>query len=237
HEGLGHALTALLTGTPSGVLSTMAWSSPYDTTRLVAAAGTLVNLAEALMFWLALRGARKASPQTRLFLFAGCTFNLFTGSGYFFFSGVSNFGDWAQVVAGLHPHWMWMVLLTVGGAIAYYFSMRAMGGALVRYMGIPREDKPRMKWLTWNLYFSVLVLSVAAGLMNPLGIKVVLESAVAASAGGNAGLLWLRYYVPKGAAPQRSGDGVARSYAWIGTTAVLLLPYIFVLGRGVALHR
>ncbi|HVA16180.1 MAG TPA: hypothetical protein VMV59_00555, partial [Candidatus Dormibacteraeota bacterium] len=87
HEGLGHALTALLTGTPSGVLSTMAWSSPYDTTRLVAAAGTLVNLAEALMFWLALRGARKASPQTRLFLFAGCTFNLFTGSGYFFFSG------------------------------------------------------------------------------------------------------------------------------------------------------
>lgn len=237
HEGIGHALTALLTGTPSGVVSTLAWSSPYETTRLVAAGGTLVNLAEALVFWLALRGARKASPQTRLFLFAGCTFNLFTGSGYFFLSGVSNFGDWAQVVAGLHPHWMWMLLLTVTGAIAYYFSMRAMGGALVRYMGNPREDRPRMKQLTWNLYFSVLVLSLVAGLMNPLGIRVVVESAVAASAGGNAGLLWLRYYVPRGTVPERSGDGVARSSAWIAAAVVILAPYIFVLGHGITLHR
>ncbi len=236
HEGIGHALTALLTGTPSGVLSTMAWSSAYSS-RLVAADGTLVNLAEALVFWLALRAARNVSPQTRVFLFAACTFNLFTGSGYFFFSGVSNFGDWAQVVAGLQPHWLWMVLLTVAGATGYYFSMRAMGAALVRYVGIPREERPRMKRLTWNLYFSALVLSVAAGLMNPLGIKVVLESAVAASAGGNAGLLWLRYYVPKGTAPERSGDGVARSYAWIAAAAVILVPYIFVLGRGITLHR
>jgi len=237
HEGVGHALMALLTGTPSGVVSTMAWSSPYETTRLVAAGGTLVNLTEALVFWVALRGAPKASPQARLFLFAGCTFNLFTGSGYFFFSGVSNFGDWAQVVAGLHPHWMWMVLLTVTGALAYYFSMRAMGGALVRYIGIPPEERPRMKQLTWNLYFSVLVLSVSAGMMNPLGIEVVLESAVAASAGGNAGLLWLRYYVPKGTAAERSGDGIARSYAWIAAAVVILLPYIFVLGRGITLRR
>jgi hypothetical protein len=237
HEGIGHALTALLTGTPSGVVSTMAWSSPYRATRLVAAGGTLVNLAEALVFWLALRGARKTSPQTRLFLFAGCTFNLFTGSGYFFFSGVSNFGDWAQVVAGLEPHWLWMVLLTVAGAAAYYGSMRAMAAALVRYMGIPPEDRPRMKQLTWNLYFSALVLSVAAGLMNPLGVKVVVESAVAASAGGNAGLLWLRYYVPRGTVPERSGDGVARRYGWIAAAAVILAPYIIVLGRGITLHR
>jgi hypothetical protein len=39
HEGLGHATTALLTGTPSGVLSTVAWSSPVDS-RLVAGGGT-----------------------------------------------------------------------------------------------------------------------------------------------------------------------------------------------------
>lgn len=151
HEGIGHALTALLTGTPSGALSTMAWASPYHTTRLVAAGGTLVNLVEALVFWLALRSARKVSRQTRMFLFAACTFNLFTGSGYFFFSGVSNFGDWAQVVAGLQPHWLWIVLLIVAGATGYYFSMRAMGVALVRYIGIPRADQPRRKRLTWNL--------------------------------------------------------------------------------------
>jgi hypothetical protein len=42
HEGLGHAATALLTGTKSGVLSTVAWSSDFDS-RLVAAGGTLAK--------------------------------------------------------------------------------------------------------------------------------------------------------------------------------------------------
>jgi len=30
HEGLGHAATALLTGTKSGLLTTVAWSSDFD---------------------------------------------------------------------------------------------------------------------------------------------------------------------------------------------------------------
>ncbi len=38
HEGLGHAATALLTGAKSGVLTTVAWSSDFDS-RLVAAGG------------------------------------------------------------------------------------------------------------------------------------------------------------------------------------------------------
>ena len=44
HEGVGHAAIALLTGAPSGILTAVAWSSEYDS-RLVAAGGTLVNLA------------------------------------------------------------------------------------------------------------------------------------------------------------------------------------------------
>ena len=35
--------------------------------------------------------------------------NLFTGTGYFFFSGVANFGDWAAVIHGLQPYWAWRV--------------------------------------------------------------------------------------------------------------------------------
>src|SRR5215467_9976722 len=87
HEGVGHGLTALLTGAKSGVLTTVAWSSAYDS-RLVAAGGTLANLAAALVLWLALRSARDASVLTRYFLLVLCAFNLFTGTGYFLFSGV-----------------------------------------------------------------------------------------------------------------------------------------------------
>jgi hypothetical protein len=99
HEGVGHGLVALLTGVKSGVLTTVAWSSAFDS-RLVAAGGTLVNLAAALVFWLALRSAKHASMAMRYFLLITCAFNLFTGTGYFFFSGVTNFGDWAAVMLG-----------------------------------------------------------------------------------------------------------------------------------------
>jgi hypothetical protein len=47
HEGVGHGLVALLTGAKSGVFTTVAWSSAFDS-RLVEAGGTLVNLAAAL---------------------------------------------------------------------------------------------------------------------------------------------------------------------------------------------
>jgi hypothetical protein len=236
HEGVGHALIALLTGSRCGVLSTAAWSSVHDT-RLVAAGGTLVNLIEAGLLWIALRTAKRASAQTRLFLFAACTFNLFTGTGYFLFSGFLNFGDWATVIAGTHPIWLWRILLIVAGVAGYYGSMRAMGAALVRYVGVASQDKPRMKKLTWLAYFSALAISVAGGLMNPLRLALVLVSSAPAAAGGNAGLIWMRYYVPKGTLPLRDGDRVERNYIWIGLAAVLSACFVFVLGPGVTLCR
>jgi hypothetical protein len=84
HEGLGHAATALLSGTQSGLLSTVPWSSDFDS-RLIAAGGTLANLAAAMCFWASLRNAKSASVRLRFFLFTSLAFNLFTGTGYFFF--------------------------------------------------------------------------------------------------------------------------------------------------------
>ncbi|MGH9718330.1 MAG: hypothetical protein ACRD4R_16605 [Candidatus Acidiferrales bacterium] len=236
HEAIGHGLMALLTGAQSGVVSTVAWSSAYDS-RLVAAGGPVLNLLEAAVLWIALRSAKRASPQTRYFLFIACTFCLFTATGYFLLSGVTNFGDWAQVLAGMRPHWMWQALLVVVGVVTYLLSVRAMGGALIRHVGVARDDRSRMNSLTVLPYFAALALSAAGGFMNPLGIALVLESALPAAAGGNSGLLWLRYYVPKGAVPLRGSDGVGRSYAWIATGVVLALAFIFVLGRGITLHR
>ena len=92
HEGIGHGLLALLTGTRSGQLTTVAWSGGFDS-RLVAAGGTMVNLAAGLAFWIALRCATHRSAHARYFLLLSCAFNLFTGTGYFLFSGVTNFGD------------------------------------------------------------------------------------------------------------------------------------------------
>lgn len=236
HEGLGHGAIAMLTGTTSGTLSTVAWSSASDS-KLVAAGGTIVNLIAGVLFWLALRAASNASPQTRFFLLIACAFNLFTGTGYFFFSGVTNFGDWALVIAGLHPYWLWRVLLIAVGAAAYYLAMRVVATSLVRSLGVPLTDRPRFRKLTWIPYFSAVIIEVIAGLRNPLGIALIFESALPATAGGNCGLLFMAKYLPKSTTPGPNSQPIARSYPWIVASAVLALVFILVLGSGVQIRR
>lgn len=236
HEALGHAALALITGTQSGVLSTVAWSSVFDS-RLVAAGGTLVNIAAGLIFWLALRIPTSTSPQWRFFLFTSLAFNLFAGTGYFFFSGVTDFGDWSAVIAGMQPHWLWRVLLIVVGVAAYYAAVRIVGAALVRYVGVQQDDLSRMRKLTLLPYLSSIFLLCAAGLMNPIGIQLVWQSALPAAAGAQSGLLWMRYYIPKSVIPERESEVIGRDYAWIAVAVILSLLFIFVLGRGIQLHR
>lgn len=236
HEGVGHGLAALLTGTKSGLLTTVAWSSAFDS-RLVAAGGTLVNLAAALAFWLALGSDKNASMPTRYFLLISCAFNLFSGTGYFFFSGVTDFGDWAAVISGLHPHWLWRVLLVALGAAWYYASVLTVGVGLVRYVGVPRGQHKRLRKLTILPYFSAIVLLSIAGLLNPLGIQLLWQSALPATAGGQSGLLWLQYYIPRQTEPKQTPEQLARSYSWIGVAAVLGAIYVVVLGPGITLHR
>jgi hypothetical protein len=236
HEGLGHAATALLTGTKSGLLTTVAWSSDFDS-RLVAAGGTLANLAGSIVFWIALRNAKSASVRWRFFLLTSFAFNLFEGTGYFLFSGVTNFGDWAEVIAGLHAHWLWRALLVIVGMASYFGAVLAVGIAMVRYVGVPRSESRRLRRLTLIPYFSTLILVCTAGLLNPIGIQLVWQSALPATGGAKSGLLWLRYYIPKGTVPRRRPDGIERSYVWITVAVSLSLLFVFVLGRGIVLHR
>jgi hypothetical protein len=236
HEGVGHGLTALLTGANTGVLTTVAWSSAFES-RLVEAGGTLVNLAAALVFWLVLRSAKHASLPTRYFLLITCAFNLFTGTGYFFFSGVTNFGDWAAVISGLHLHWLWRALLVVVGACSYFAAVLVVGIGFVRYVGIPRHQQGRLRKFTILPYLSAILLASVAGLLNPLGIRLLWQSTLPATAGGQSGLLWLQYYIPRQTEPNRSAGQLARSYVWIGVAAVLGIVYVVVLGRGITLHR
>jgi hypothetical protein len=236
HEGIGHGLVALLTGVQSGVLSTVAWSSEVDS-RLVAAGGTLVNLAMALGFWISLRNARTASAQAGFFLLISLAFNLLAGTGYFFFSGVTDFGDWAVVIAGLHPHWVWRFLLIVFGMAAYLSAVVVVGTGLVRYVGVALDDHRRLQKLTLFPYITAVVLSSAAALFNPIGMQLMWQSALPATAGANSGLLWLRHYIPKGTVPDRGSDRINRSYGWIATAAICALVFILVVGRGIRLHR
>lgn len=235
HEGIGHAAIALLTGAQSGILSTVAWSSSFDS-RLVQAGGTLVNLVAGALLWLLLRIRRNASPHTRYFLLIACLFNLFDGTGYFFFSGITNFGDWAGVIAGLQPHWMWRTLLFLVGVGSYYGVVLLAGLGFVKYLGVSGKS-PRLLRLTLVPYLTGIVVVGVSGIFNPIGIQYVWLSALPATAGGHCGMIWFRYYIPKSIAPSSVEEPISRSYSWILTAVPVLTLFIGILGRGVTLSR
>lgn len=234
HEGIGHGVTAWLSGAHSITMSTVALQSDIET-RWVAANGTLVNLFAAALLWLLLLRPQRYRPVTRYFLVLALAGNLFTGTGYFFFSGVTNFGDWEVVIRGLHPYWMWRVGLVALGVATYYASMLLIASQLRPFQGQDSGSK-NLRTLCMTPYFADGILAGVAGLLNPAGLFYVIASALPSTLGANAGLLSLPSMM-------RSGSGVEdplaipRSFGWIVSGAIAVLVFIFVLGRGISWSR
>ena len=236
HEGLGHGVTAWLSGARQVTLSTVALQSDIET-RWVSANGTLVNLFSALILWFLLLKPERYRPTTRYFLVLAMAGNLFTGTGYFFFSGVTNFGDWAAVIRGLQPHWMWQLGLILVGMASYYASMLLVAAQLKPF----QEKVPsprRLRVLCWTPYFTDGILAALAGLLNPAGLFYVLASALPSTLGANAGLLSLPSMMRRISSSDAKQVGpIRRGAAWISTAAVAALLFIFVLGRGMTWWR
>jgi hypothetical protein len=235
HEGLGHGLTAWLTGARLVTISTVAMQSDIST-RWISANGTVVNLAVALILWLILR-ARPFSPTTRFFLVVALAGNLFTGTGYFLFSGFTDFGDWAAVIKGVHPRWLWRLGLIVVGIVSYYASMLIVAAEL-RPFQLAHPSYRRIRRLTWVPYFTDGILAAIAGVLNPAGLFYVIASALPSTLGANAGLLNLPSMLRNRALPgDQQLSRIPRSVLWIVTAVVATLLFIIVLGRGITFSR
>jgi hypothetical protein len=235
HEGMGHGVTAWLSGARKITMSTVALQCDIDT-RWISANGTLVNLLFGAIFWLLLLRPQRYQPATRYFLTLAMAGNLFTGTGYFLFSGVTNFGDWAAVIRGLQPRWMWQLGLVVLGVASYYASMLVVGAKLNSFHG--RDEAPRrLRGLCWTPYFTDGILAGLGGLLNPAGLFYVIASALPSTLGANAGLLSLPSMMRSWSRDQEQVEPIARSTAWIATAAIASLLFIFALGRGLTWAR
>jgi len=230
HEGLGHGVTAWLSGAHKLTISTVALQSDIST-RWISANGTLVNLACAAVIWLLLANATRLRPVTRYFLVMSMAGSLFSGTGYFLFSGVMNFGDWAAVIEGWQPQWMWRLGLVIVGAITYYASMLLVASALKPFQG-------RLRALCWIPYFTEGALALLAGLWNPAGLFYVIASALPSTLGANTGLLVLPFMMRD---PRYQGGNTAgpieRHPGWIAAGVIGALFFIVVLGRGISWSR
>jgi hypothetical protein len=236
HEGMGHGVTAWLSGAHRVTMSTVALQSDIAT-RWISANGTLVNLLFGAIFWLVLLKPARYRPAARYFLVLAMAGNLFTGAGYFLFSGALNFGDWAEVIRGLQPHWMWRIGLVVLGVASYYASMLVVAAEMKPFRSNDEASR-RLRLLCWTPYLTDGILAGLGGVFNPLGLFYVVASALPSTLGANAGLLSLPGMIGRWkSAKEEPVEPIRRSAAWIATAALASLLFIFVLGHGIAWSR
>jgi hypothetical protein len=241
HEGLGHGGACLLVGGRPQQLSSMDFVSdtsglPDWTNRVIAAGGTVVNLAAAAIALTAMRRTQNALPHFRYALWLFATVNLFEGTGYFLYSGVAGIGDWVAVIRGLNPTWLWRVVLAVGGGVTYWLSVWLALVQLGPFIGADPTDRLRRAYsLTLIPYFTGAALSIGAGLLKPHGLLLVAISAAAASLSGTCGFAWGPQLLHGDFIPP-SAEGpivITRSWPWIILAIAVAVPFVAVLGPGI----
>lgn len=235
HEILGHGSMCLVSGG-----ATESWSSVHFGCSVeslaVMAGGTLANALAGLLFFIAFRAARGASPATRYALWLAATLNLMQAAGYFLFSGVLGIGDWAAVLRNFGAGGLARAGMAIGGMAVYLAIVCLAARWLGPFLPADRAAAERAaRPLTLFPWIVGGLLSCVAGALNPVGLVLVAISAAAASFGGTSGLAWMASIVGTRWAPlDPGGHGLSiprhRGYLVAGVLAAIL--FIAVLGPG-----
>jgi hypothetical protein len=232
HEALGHGLYCLAAGGHNTSLT--AWEEGCDSHPVgIEVAGPGLQFAAGLLAWVTLRLLSSEAARLRYFLWLYMVSDLFISSGYIAFSGVSNFGDAAIIIAELRPHDMWRGLLILFGVVTYYLSMRATALELGRFVGNDRGEK-RLFRLAWIPYMAVGVFACSAAALNKtMPASTVIGLAAASSFGAGLGMLGLPA-MQRGVAIRAPGSTVylGWSVTWVMAAALVVVAFLIFIGPG-----
>ncbi len=232
HEALGHGGYCLALGGHNIMLT--AWGEGCSSHPPgIEAAGPGVQLGAGLLAWLVLHRLPRGAARLRCFFWLYMVFNLLVSTGYVAFSGVTNFGDAAVLIAGRKAHIAWRGVLILLGTVAYFLSMRAAASELKRFAGLDNGSR-RMFRLVWIPYVTAGVFACCAGALNrTMGHGTAFGLAVASSFGGGLGMLWLPD-MQRGMASSAPAPGVYLSWsaAWAAAAAVVIAAFLLFIGPG-----
>jgi hypothetical protein len=239
HEGLGHGGACLLAGAKPLVISSVHFECSADS-RLVMAGGTLTNLLAGAVFFVLGRLTGPRYPRLKYFLWICMTVNLYTGTGYFLFSGVGGIGDWGGFIEGLGPQWLWRIGLTIFGAATYLLATRISLLELRPLIGSDKEQRYRRAVrLSTIPYFAGGILMCIAGSLNPKGAILILISAAASTFGGTSALMWTPQMLKSGTripyGPPAEPMPIQRSWPLIVAACAIAIAFIGVLGPSLRL--
>ena len=234
HEALGHGLAVLALGAKPVLLTTSFFRSSGSASRWIPAAGGIANLVVGLLSVVALRFLRTAWPSVRCFFVLLAAFNLLFAAAYPAYSGIALFGDWAAVISGLSPAWVWRGLLVVFSVISYYFSLLLLAVELRPFCG---SDAPgaldRLQQITLVPFIAALGVAGLGGAFNPVGWTVIFTSALPGAAAA-FGLTQIDNFPTVRVRGSSIPAGViTRSLGWILAAVAVLAFFVGVLGPGI----
>lgn len=238
HEGL-HALACAGYGRllEFGALYVECDQSSMTTGQIRFEAGisAVGNIIVGTLFWLALRQAQAYSAKIKLLFWYFMLANWLSGTGYLMLSGIAGIGDYAVVIDGLQPAWLWRVLMAIVGIGSYmfvvYLSLKVWGrlvGGIEEAEQIGRSVK-----IGLVLYGASLLVTVGSGLFNPYGFgSFPVVIGIIATAGSAFPLVWMMQWFRAKMFAKQTGIAlvVQRDWVLIGVGLVCFVLYTAVLG-------
>jgi hypothetical protein len=240
HEHLGHATACVLLGSHATELGAFFVNCDDSllssaAVRAVAVAGPLVGLLTGIVSLQLLPRLPISAPRAFYFTWLLGTLGLMNAAGYALFSGVAGIGDLGTgadgALHGVQPEWLWRSALVLVGAASYWLVVRISARLIApRLEGSGAARVRKGSRIALISYLTGAAVYLAIGLLNPYGVLIVIESALASSLGGTSGLLWMMNRLgrsPAGIGPELS---FSRSAGWIVTAFAFTLAYAIVLG-------
>jgi hypothetical protein len=234
HEHLGHALACVILGGHPTELGAFYVDFQHAnmsdlSIRLVALAGPVVSLMTGTAGLLLLSRLSPSVPHLRYGAWLFGTLGLMTAAGYPLFSGFTGLGDLGTDRDGAlylaRPEWLWRLVLVVFGGAAYFLVIYLSLGRMDRIIGGEGNERVgRAQKLALTSYLTGGVMAVLIGLLNPVGIIIVIVSAAASSFGGTSGLAWMMQLLDRSKSSPAAPLRLDRNWAWViagfGATAI-----------------
>jgi hypothetical protein len=237
HEGV-HALTCLTVGGQLLEYSALYESCDSSTVfqaKMVAGSAPTFNLLAGIALWLILRRTKKLSPNIWLFIWLFMLMNWCYGAGYFIFSGIANIGDWAVVINGWEPSWMWRTLMVLIGIMLYILFVRLALNEIGKVIGGKSDDHFQQANRLFILsYLTSFAVVLSAGFFCPYGFfSLPVTAGLAAVLGALSPLLWMVRWFRTDSITKLEKEPLTIDHNWIwpGAAVFVVFMYVFILGR------
>lgn len=238
HEGV-HALACVIVSgelLEFSALHVDCRCSGVGQSKIVAGSSSLVNIVVGTILYLFVQRSHQRNSAVRLFLWLFMLMSWLVGAGYWLFSGVANIGDWAEVITGWEPPWLWRGIMAILGAGLFMFfvwvSLREWGKTVGG--GDEREQIKRSSKIGVLSYCAVLIVIVLTGIFNPYGIAgLPAVAALMMALGGMSPLLWMMQWFQAKSFKKAVRDPLVihSRPAWMLAAVGTVFVYAFILGR------